>query len=158
MATWSGFRSSSSSTYSYPTQNNGAARSNKQPAKLNKGDLPDTLWCYGCEKEKPISMFSSTQREKVANLNRIARKSAGAAGGKKFQPTCESCTPKQKLELRCIICGKTKELSGFSKAQRRMAAKDNGESFSAHMRFQLKTLRLRVAFAGQLITHGESPF
>ncbi|KAJ3279533.1 hypothetical protein HK104_001383 [Borealophlyctis nickersoniae] len=45
---------------------------------------------------------------------------------KKFQPTCIECTPKQVHKLTCKICNKTMELDKFSKAQRRMAAKDNG--------------------------------
>ncbi|KAJ3043237.1 hypothetical protein HDV00_005557 [Rhizophlyctis rosea] len=48
------------------------------------------------------------------------------AKAKKVHATCLQCTPKQVEKITCIICRKTKPLDKFSKAQRRMAAKDNG--------------------------------
>ncbi|CAG8510845.1 4941_t:CDS:2 [Acaulospora morrowiae] len=83
---------------------------------------PETLFCYGCGKDKPFYTFSKTQQTKaLSNIyNPYAPKGRTT---KRHHTLCKQCSPNQTSNLTCMICTKTKPLEKFSKAQRRNAEK-----------------------------------
>jgi hypothetical protein len=83
---------------------------------------PNNLYCFGCDKEKPIRSFSKTQITKcMSNIyNPYAPRGRTT---KKHYATCKRCTPQQNIALTCMICTHTKILDEFSKAQRKNAEK-----------------------------------
>ncbi|KAF0424063.1 Stc1 domain-containing protein [Gigaspora rosea] len=93
-----------------------------QNANSQEPKLPSVLFCYGCEKEKPIHSFSKTQITKaMSNIhNRYAPKGRTT---KRHHTTCKQCTPQQNTSLTCMVCTKTMPLDKFAKAQRKNAEK-----------------------------------
>ncbi|CAG8457541.1 10971_t:CDS:2 [Ambispora gerdemannii] len=91
-------------------------------ANSQKSQDPKSLYCYGCEREKPIHSFSKTQVTKaVSNLHNPY--APGGKTRKKHHTMCKSCTPQQNNTLTCMLCTKTMPLDDFAKAQRRNAEK-----------------------------------
>ncbi|CAG8440211.1 3054_t:CDS:2 [Diversispora eburnea] len=83
---------------------------------------PKNLYCYGCEKEKPIHSFSKTQITKaVSNIHNPYAPSGRTT--KRHHTLCKQCTPQQNNNLTCMICTKTMLLEKFAKAQRKNAEK-----------------------------------
>ncbi|KAJ3040996.1 hypothetical protein HDV00_010068 [Rhizophlyctis rosea] len=115
-----------------------AAHANRQ----STSDAPQTIWCDQCEKDLPRDRFSETALQKLMASIREAEVRNGWVDGKwvglkknkgemknkkaKYIPVCIKCTPKQVEFITCEICKEVKRLTEYSKAQRRMAAKDNG--------------------------------
>ncbi|CAO3567355.1 unnamed protein product [Mortierella alpina] len=68
-----------------------------------------TIFCYGCNLNKPRLAFSETQLKKAASRN----------PKKKHQPICKNCTPTQPTTLTCMVCSKKLPMERFSKTQRK---------------------------------------
>ncbi|CAG8443734.1 11255_t:CDS:2 [Ambispora leptoticha] len=83
---------------------------------------PKSLFCYGCNKEKPIHSFSKTQQTK-AKSNIHNPYVPGGKTRKKHHTMCKQCTPQQNNSLTCMLCTRTKPLEDFAKAQRKNAEK-----------------------------------
>lgn len=71
--------------------------------------------CIQCSRLRSQAQFSETQlaRLRWAIAHGTARNSAGTS------LICRSCTGSQVTELTCCVCGDTKGLNAFTKAQRR---------------------------------------
>ncbi|KAF9963325.1 hypothetical protein BGZ65_004363 [Modicella reniformis] len=69
----------------------------------------NSLYCYGCEKNKPRLAFTETQLKKYGSNN----------PKKEHQIMCKECTPTQATTLKCNSCSKTLPLEDFSKTQRK---------------------------------------
>ncbi|RUS19066.1 hypothetical protein BC937DRAFT_88028 [Endogone sp. FLAS-F59071] len=88
---------------------NGEKSSHSAYGANRQGSLArkSALHCTFCKRDKPPNSFSNTQIEKAGSPNHLLR--------------CKQCTPPQQLSLTCMLCAKTKSLSGFAKAQRKNA-------------------------------------
>ncbi|KAJ3053370.1 hypothetical protein HK097_004420 [Rhizophlyctis rosea] len=107
--------------------------------------MPNNGWKYNSaaganrqinQQDLPLTAFSTTQLDKVTDYYQSLHKMKSGGGhegkakgmtqGKTVHATCIQCTPKQVNVIICNVCNKEQPLANYSKAQRRMAAKDNG--------------------------------
>jgi DNA repair protein RAD7 len=79
--------------------------------RLKGVPLPEKVRCGRCHKNLPQAKYSTKQltdaRWQVKNQGRIEK-----------PINCHHCTGQQKVEVECIMCGKTKGLDEFAKSQR----------------------------------------
>ncbi|KAL7335196.1 hypothetical protein PS15p_200705 [Mucor circinelloides] len=78
-------------------------------------DVPKTLRCVFCQKDKPLEAFSATMISK-ATYNPYAPPSFNA---KKKVISCKNCTSSSTTHLTCMICSKRKPLNNFANTQRK---------------------------------------
>ncbi|KAL2872809.1 uncharacterized protein BJX67DRAFT_340402 [Aspergillus lucknowensis] len=78
-------------------------------------NLPSTIICKICKKRRIPGSFSKRQLE----IFRHAVVTQGDRALRAGQATCRSCTGEQTMELKCLMCDKTKALYEFANNQRR---------------------------------------
>ncbi|KAI9888658.1 MAG: hypothetical protein M1814_006555 [Vezdaea aestivalis] len=86
--------------------------------QLKNVSLPDKLKCMTCNKLKISTQYSQKQLSQGRQqLCRRGLKSATSLTAVRIK--CLACSDTQIHEITCTICGETKDLDGFAKAQRR---------------------------------------
>lgn len=98
-----------SSTPALPSRPHDGGGSDEKENSVEGGDSAPKIQCGRCMRFRGRQHFSNRQ---MAN----AARRGGIANGR---VKCRLCTGLQVVELTCIICGDTKALKGFSKAQRK---------------------------------------
>ncbi|KAK4517032.1 uncharacterized protein ATC70_000360 [Mucor velutinosus] len=90
-------------------------RSNASAGTDAQTDIPKTLQCVFCKKDKPYEAFSTTMISKTS-YNPYAPSSFNA---KKKAISCKSCTATSVTHLTCMICSEKMPLNKFANTQRK---------------------------------------
>ncbi|KAF9427346.1 hypothetical protein BGZ94_005065 [Podila epigama] len=94
------------------------ASTERAPFPANNRQLPQhlrvngtaTVFCYGCNQNKPRPAFSESQLKKASTRN----------PNKPHHILCKTCTPVQNTSLKCVRCNRVRPMDCYSKTQKRL--------------------------------------